>query len=330
MTMIPFLAIMLAASLTNNLAGFGMALVAMPLLIPLIGIKTATPFISLVGITLQLTMIWRYRRQLNLSAVRRLVVTSIVGIPLGVLAIDYLDETLLTTILGVVILLYVAYRWLRRDQFRPIPENWGYLLGFIGGLLGGALNTSGPPVVLYAESQNWPPASFKANLQTYFFCNGLIGVSTHWLAGNITAEVGRYYLLTLPVLAAGFFFRGISGPIDQTGSFSTGDPPPPRRFGAQNGHRLGLAGTAAGQPHKCVGLKGQAADFPRGQFVTRLTAISSGIHYNREHDQTVPPSPPGRFVNSGDLRLHLLDRRRRSDPGQWRAGACPRKPSLRS
>ena len=209
MQVIIFLLIILAASLTNNLAGFGLALVSMPLLIGLIGIKSATPLINLVGIVIQLSMIWRYRRELNPRAVRRLIIPSMVAIPLGIMAIDYLDETLLSTILGGVILAYVAYRWRQGGGMRPFHPNWGYPLGFIGGLLGGAFNTSGPPVVLYADSQDWPPAVFKGNLQTYFLFNGLIGRVTHWLSGNFTAEVGRYFLLSLPALLAGYLLGGL-------------------------------------------------------------------------------------------------------------------------
>ncbi len=221
-SLIPFALILFIATLTNNLAGFGMALVAMPLLIGLLGIKTATPLISLVGLTLQLSMIWRYRRELNPRAVWRLSSTSIIGIPIGILSIDYLDEKLLTTILGIVVLFYVFYRLISRDQVRRIGKNWGYPIGFIGGLLGGAFNTSGPPVVLYADSQRWPPSAFRANLQTYFLFNGLIGLVTHTLYGNYTAEVGRYFLMSLPFLALGYAVGGLLDPLINPTRFRQG------------------------------------------------------------------------------------------------------------
>ena len=41
--------------------------------------------------------------------------------------------------------------------------------GFFAGILGGAYNTNGPPVVIYGSLRKWSPATFRATLQGYFF-----------------------------------------------------------------------------------------------------------------------------------------------------------------
>ena len=75
--------------------------------------------------------------------------------------------------------------------------------GFLGGILGGAYNTTGPPVIIYGNCRGWPPAEFKGNLQAFFLLTSLIIIVSHALAGNYTPDVLRLSLLVLPAVAAG-------------------------------------------------------------------------------------------------------------------------------
>jgi uncharacterized membrane protein YfcA len=80
---------------------------------------------------------------------------------------------------------------------------WGYGLGFISGICGGAYNSSGPASVLYAHSQRWPQETFKSNLQGYFIINSLIINLTHALSNNFTHAVFSGFLLAIPGIALG-------------------------------------------------------------------------------------------------------------------------------
>jgi uncharacterized membrane protein YfcA len=82
---------------------------------------------------------------------------------------------------------------------------WSVLAGFLAGMLGGAYNTSGPPVIIYGDSQRWKPDQFKANLQGFFVLNSLLVVVAHFLGGNITREVWQLYLLGVPAMAVAVF-----------------------------------------------------------------------------------------------------------------------------
>ena len=70
-------------------------------------------------------------------------------------------------------------------------------------MLGGAYNTSGPPVVMYGDAQGWPPAEFKSNLQGFFFVTSLFVIAGHALSGNLTREVWISYLWVLPAIGLG-------------------------------------------------------------------------------------------------------------------------------
>jgi hypothetical protein len=56
-------------------------------------------------------------------------------------------------------------------------------------VLGGAYNTSGPPVILYGNCRRWSRDSFKSNLQGFFVVNSVVVLLSHGVAGGFTAEV---------------------------------------------------------------------------------------------------------------------------------------------
>lgn len=197
------LLIIFVAIFTQAVSGFGLALVSMPLLVAMLGIQMATPLVALVAFTAELLMLLRYRHAFNLRAVARLSVASVVGIPLGVYLLRRANPDAITALLGVIIIAYALYA-----LFSPrLPElnhpAWAYGLGFVAGLLSGAYNTSGPPVVIYGTCRRWPPAGFKSNLQGFFLLNSCVTIAVHSLSGSMTRPVLQSYLQSLPAIALG-------------------------------------------------------------------------------------------------------------------------------
>lgn len=197
-----FLIVFLAV-FTQSLSGFGSALVAMALLPPVIGLSLATPLVALVMITIEVVLLLRYRQALNIRAVWRIVLAALIGIPLGISFLIRLDGGLVLSALGVVIAAYALYALFDIRLPALIHPAWAYGFGFLAGLLGGAYNTSGPPVILYGNCRRWGAAEFKSNLQGFFVVTSLFVVLSHAWNRNLTGEVWRYYLLTLPAMALG-------------------------------------------------------------------------------------------------------------------------------
>jgi uncharacterized membrane protein YfcA len=191
------------AIFTQSVSGFGLALVSMPILAGIIGIRTATPLIVLVAILAELILLVRYRSVINVKAVWRMVLAGMIGIPLGVLALKYLDERIVLSALGALIVLYAVYA-LSKFKLPALDGNsWPFGFGFISGVLGGAYNISGPLVIVYGDCRRWQPQEFKGNLQGFFLLGSVVAVVSHALAGNITREVLNLYLLSLPAIGLG-------------------------------------------------------------------------------------------------------------------------------
>jgi uncharacterized membrane protein YfcA len=205
MTALSIPIIIFCAVFTQSLTGFGVALVSMPLLVGVMGLQAAAPLVALVGLTTEVFLLLRYRLDINRDRVVSLLIPSIIGVPIGVFALRELGEGVLIPILGVFILIYAIYALWNPAMPSPQGRKWAYGAGFIGGLFGGAYNTSGPPVIVYADSQKWQQSEFKGNLQGYFLFTTLFIVVGHILAQNYHQAILRQFLSSLPAIVLGVF-----------------------------------------------------------------------------------------------------------------------------
>jgi hypothetical protein len=191
------------AILTQAVSGFGLALVAMPLFVGFLDPVEAASLVALMATTTQIIMLLRYGRALKIGGLWRLMLGSLVGIPIGVIALSQLDSEIILFALGVILVAYALYSLVAPPLPLITNPNWGYAFGFASGLLGGAYNTGGPPFVIYGTSQRWETQVFKANLQVLLMVNSVSVVIAHVLAGHYTETVLRDYAIALPMIVLG-------------------------------------------------------------------------------------------------------------------------------
>lgn len=203
MTLILALAVLFVASTVHAGMGFGSALVAMPLLSLLLGVEVATPLVGLaVPVTLVLVLA-RSWQHLDLRATAQLLIGSACGIPVGVLVLRQVPASIILAVLGCVLIAYGMWGLVRPRLPRL---NWtpaGYLFGVCAGLLGGACNINGPPVVLYGALSGWEPARFRATLSGYFLPTAVLICAAHAATGLWSMRVFELFLMALPVLLVG-------------------------------------------------------------------------------------------------------------------------------
>ena len=207
-------AILFVSTLIHSTLGFGQALIAMPLLAMIIELKTATPLVAFVLMTIAAVILLRNWRVVDLSAVWRLVLSSCVGIPVGLFVLKGVPEGLMKVLLGILVILFSLYnltnRHLRIIDLRRVSGGSGiaYLFGFVAGVLGAAYNTSGVVITIYATLRDWSPDRFRSTLQSYFVFTGLLILASHGLAGLWTSDVLRLYGISLPLVLLGIFLGG--------------------------------------------------------------------------------------------------------------------------
>ena len=197
------LCVVFISTLLRAAFGFGNALIAMPLLILLLDIKSATPLVSLIGIITAAAMLFREWRQLELEDTLYLLLASLAGIPVGLLFLVTFPEAIVKGILGLVLMGFGFFSL----AGLKLPKIENRLLaipfGFISGIFGGAYNANGPPIVIYGLLRAWNKERFRATLQGYFLVTGAVISAGHGLSGLWTRQVLTYFLASLPVVILG-------------------------------------------------------------------------------------------------------------------------------
>lgn len=161
-------AIFFLASLTQAVTGFGSAMVPMSLLPILMPVETAAPLVTLASATLELILLYRFRGSIRIAAVWRLALAALIGVPLGALGLSKVPSRYILGGLGCILVAYSLYGLLLPKLPQTKNPLWAYVAGFVSGVLGGAYNTSGAPIIVYGSTQTWSSDEFRGNLQGFY------------------------------------------------------------------------------------------------------------------------------------------------------------------
>lgn len=200
----PLLAIAAAAGFVQGLAGFGAALVAVPLFALFLPLPVIVPLMVLITLGVILLNLVHLRRSVRITPLLPILGGYVVGTPLGLLVLIQAPESLVLMLLGAFLAGYgllsladrqPAYRWLREQRFA---------IGMVSGALGSAFSTNGPPVILHvAAHREWGRDQQKALLTTFFLVSAILTLIALLMAGLVTGRVITTALWCLPTLLIG-------------------------------------------------------------------------------------------------------------------------------
>jgi len=207
-SLILVLCVVFFSSFARSAVGFGNALVAMPLLTLLLGIRMATPLVGLLAVALSAVILLGSWREVDLSSAWRLVLASFAGMPLGLWLIHHVPAQVVAGGLGLLLIGFGIYSLLRPVLPMLQQTRWVYLAGGLAGALGAAYNTNGPPVVIYGALRHWTPTKFRATLQGFFLPSTLAISGGHALSGLWNQDVFVLFGASLPVMLAAIWVGG--------------------------------------------------------------------------------------------------------------------------
>ncbi len=199
------LAIVFLAALARSTFGFGDALIAMPLLSLLSDANTvhfSKPLVAMVTATTAGLMLVKDWRSVHFKSAAWLVLSAAFGIPLGLLFLTNTDERVVKAVLAVVVIAFSVYALWRPNLMVLHSDKPALLFGFMAGVLGGAYNTHGPPLVIYGAMRRWPAERFRATLQGYFVPAALLIVGSDGLNGRWTRNMLLHFVYSLPLMIA--------------------------------------------------------------------------------------------------------------------------------
>ena len=188
---------------TQGLAGFGVMLVALPLMALVMDIKTAIPLIILLGLVINLMLIYHLRGHFEVKKWLPLILASYPGIPLGVYVHKTVSPRPLEILVGVVLIVTTINAWARFRPAGALDAVWAPVSGFLAGLLAGSIGASGPPVIIYTSLQPWAKSQIKSTLVAFFMINGIGVFIFYFLNGFFTANILNLFAYCVPPLIAG-------------------------------------------------------------------------------------------------------------------------------
>ena len=179
--------------------GFGEALVAVPLFLLFLPADIAVPLSVMLSVVIAVVIIIQDHKKIHFNSAKWLIIYALPGVPLGIMALMYGNETLVKTSLGSLIILYSFYSLYSQND-KTLKEDsrlWLFICGFLSGVFGGAYGLNGPPLVVYGNLRQWSAKHFRATLQAYFLPVSFISILGFYAKGLVTTEVNNYFFISL-------------------------------------------------------------------------------------------------------------------------------------
>ena len=156
----PMACVFLAAFL-QSITGFGLVMVAAPLLMFFYEPKLTIVimfFLAACGNSTQLLLVWK---QVHWQRILELGCGALVGIPLGLVVFRHLPGDGLKIVVSVVILFTLTVMEWKRKRFEETRRNT-VLTGVLAGIMAMTTGMAGPPLVLYFAYSSMPQPVFRA------------------------------------------------------------------------------------------------------------------------------------------------------------------------
>lgn len=197
------LAILTLAAALQGFLGFGFGIVAMSGLTLSHDLLHAAGVVNLCGLVTTSGQLFTLRKHVLWQPVLRIVPALLIGVVLGVMALQTLDRSLMVRALGVTTVAISLWSlWRPRVHTREIPVlDSG--IGLVSGILGGAFNTGGPPLIAHLYSRSDPPDAIRATIQVLFLTIGTIRALTAASQGMFDRSILIDAGAALPVVILG-------------------------------------------------------------------------------------------------------------------------------
>ena len=183
---------------------FGMGLVVAPVLLLFLAPQSAVVVVnSIIAIVLVLVLV-QVRHNLDLKLIRGMTLGGLVAVPIGVLALNSADPTLLKIIIAVAILalgtlsLFNVQIPMTRRRFSSM------VIGYMTSLSVTTLSLGGPLAAIYVLAQKWPSDTMRASLAFYFLISYLLAFGLYAWVGLVDRDTLVNIGLLTPALLAGF------------------------------------------------------------------------------------------------------------------------------
>ena len=199
-------AVVLVAYAVLAVAGFGSALISIPLLALMLPVKLVIPLVLIVDFTATAATGLRFRRDIALQELKPIVVPMALGLLAGVTLLVQLPARWVLLALGVFIFSYGLYSLLVQAKVQAHSRWWAIPTGLVGGVISGLFGMGGPMYVIYLSGRIADPTQLRATLSTMFTINTGARLILFLVSGLLLRQdVWIAALCLLPFMALGLY-----------------------------------------------------------------------------------------------------------------------------
>jgi uncharacterized protein len=191
-----------AAAFVQMLAGFGFALLAMPVMTLAVPVEEAVVVVAILSLATTAWQSIRLKHDTDVALARRLIIASFVGMPLGLLILNVVDDTSLKIVLGICVLIATALL-ARRLDLSHVGPGLDVACGFTSGVLNTSLGTNGPPLVFDLQARAVGATTFRATISTVFVFGNMLALTLFLIDGKVTGDELRAALVAAPAWLLG-------------------------------------------------------------------------------------------------------------------------------
>ena len=193
-----------AGGFINGVAGFGAAMIAMPLLAPWVDLTVAVPSCTLIVLALNFQVGWTFRRHIEFRYLKGILYGAVPGTIASIFILEYIPEHQLKAGMGIFIACYALYSlYADHGHSRQISHLWGYLAGILSAALGMAFGFNGPPLAVYTAYCGCRAQAVKGILGAGFIVTGTCIVLAKFVTGQVDKTVMMIFLASTPAVLLG-------------------------------------------------------------------------------------------------------------------------------
>ncbi|MFZ7090908.1 TSUP family transporter [Primorskyibacter sp. 2E233] len=202
-----------AAGAIRGFAGFGLSALAMAILASFISPVQLLPVFWFLEMAASLILMKGGWADAERTTALTLIVSSALGLPLGLLFSLSLDPGVSKT-LALLVLIVLALAQLARLRLLFLATRPGTMLsGFCAGLITGISGAGGMFIAIYALVRGLPARQMRGTLNIYILGGGTLGLISHLVVGTMTGQAAlRAVVLIVPTLAGLFLGRALFTP----------------------------------------------------------------------------------------------------------------------
>lgn len=200
------IAILSCAGFVQGMTGFGFGLVSMSMLPAILGLKQAAAIGTFYGLLVIIGTFIRHYRDYNWRLGIPFLISSCIGVPVGVYFLENLNESLLLKVLGVVMVYFAVREFVFKKRLESISTPMSIPFGLFSGCLSGAFNLGGIPTATYAYAHPWTRGQIMAFLQTMLILSCTLRLFLYGKIGYLKEFSWSFgAIVAVPLFASMFF-----------------------------------------------------------------------------------------------------------------------------